>query len=250
MIQINKIHPIDALHGLKQMQSNSVDLVVTDPPYNIASKSGLTIQQGKLKSTEEAWGKWDMYHPFEYDVMLCQVIIECYRVLKPGGSFYMFTAQEDNGYFIRKALQRGFQLRRVLTMVKSNPLPSFSKRNWRSSFELCMYLTKPSAGKNSGVKDVTFNFLSQQECVNVFHYSCSKRHTKHPTEKPQAFIERLVQVSSNPGDLVLDPFMGSGTTAAAAAKHGRNFVGFEINSDYIDMATKRINEIKSEAEEQ
>ena len=245
MIQINKIHPIDALEGLKKLDSNSVDLIVTDPPYNIASNNALTIQQGELKSTADAWGKWDTYHPFDFVNVICQVIIECYRVLKPGGSFYMFTAQEDNGYFIKKAVARGFQLRRVMAMVKKNPLPSLSKRNWRSSFELCMYMTKPSIGRNSGYKDVTFNFLSQQDCINVFHYANGKRYTKHPTEKPLSFIERLVCVSSNKGDLVLDPFMGSGTTAVAAKKHGRNFIGFDLCKEYIKMANKRLGEIKN-----
>ena len=246
MIQINKTHPIDALKGLKKLETESVDLVITDPPYNIASTQKLTIQQGELMSTDKAWGQWDTFHPFDYDIMMCQVLIECYRVLKPGGSLYMFTAQEDNGYFIHKAMQRGFQLRRVMAMVRKNPLPSFTKRNYRSAFELCMYMTKPSKGKNAGYRDVTFNFLSQQDCINVFHYANGRRITKHPTEKPQAFIERLVQVSSNPGDLVLDPFMGGGTTAAAAKKHNRKFIGFELNPEYIKMGQKRLADLKPE----
>ncbi len=246
---INKIHPIDALEGLKKLKTNSVDLIITDPPYNIASGNALTIQQGKLKSTKDAWGQWDIHHPFDYDVFMCQVIIECYRVLRPGGSFYMFTAQEDNGYFIRQAVKKGFQLRRVMAMVKKNPLPSMSKRNWRSSFELCMYMTKPSSGKNAGYKDVTFNFLSQQDCINVFQYANGRKHTKHPTEKPQAFIELLVNISSNPGDVALDPFMGGGTTAAAAKKLGRKFIGFELNPEYIQMAENRLEQIDSGAKQ-
>ncbi|AQQ71410.1 Modification methylase MboII [Limihaloglobus sulfuriphilus] len=244
MIEINRIHLMDALEGLKKLENDSVDLIVTDPPYNIASANALTIQRGSLKSTEAAWGDWDMFHPFDYKILICRVLIESYRVLKPGGSLYMFTAQEDNGYFIHKARERGFQLRRVLAMVRKNPLPSFSKRNWRSGFELCMYLTKPSKGKNSGYKDVTFNFLSQQDCINVFVYTNGKKHTKHPTEKPQDFIELLVMISSNPGDLVVDPFMGGGTTAAASRKHGRRFIGFELNKDYIKMGNKRLSDLE------
>ena len=95
-----------------------------------------------------------------------------------------------------------------------------------------MYLTKG--------KQETFNFLSQRECVNVFSNANGRRGTKHPTEKPLEFIKRLVQVSSNPGALVVDPFMGSGTTAVACQELDRHFIGFEINKSYIKIAKARL----------
>ena len=164
--------------------------------------------------------------------MIMAVISECYRVLKPGGAFYMFTAREQNGYFVRQGLARGFTYRNQLAMVKKNPLPSLSKSNWRSGFDLCMYLTKG--------KPRTFNFLSQQVCKNVFHYSNTQRETDHPTEKPLSVIRLLVEVSSQASDRVLDPFMGSGTTAVACLELGREFLGFELEKEYIDMARKRL----------
>lgn len=224
---------MDAFKGLAQLEDNSVDLIVTDPPYNIASPKKLTKIGNKITSTQEAWGEWDVFHPFDYDLFIMRIISECYRVLKEGGSFYMFTANEDNGYFIRKALQRGFTLRNMLSIVKINPLPSFHKSNWRHGFELCMYLTKG--------KPTTFNFISQQECVNYYQHTLGKKHSKHPTEKPLNLIKRLIEVSSQKDNLVLDPFMGSGTTAVAAATLQRNFVGFELNPDYILMAQRRLN---------
>ena len=228
----NKIHRIDAIEGLRRLEDNSVDLILTDPPYNIAAKGRSTMQRGKIVSTMQAWGAWDQYHPFDYDILIMSVISECYRVLKPGGALYMFTAREQNGFFIRQAVARGFVYRNQLVMVKKNPLPSFSKTNWRSAFETCMYLTKGKPG--------TFNFVSQKECKNVFAFSNTRRLTKHPTEKPLALIKLLVQVSSNEGDLVVDPFMGSGTTAAACKELGRNFLGFELEPEYIKMANERL----------
>lgn len=236
MLSINRIHKIDAIKALKQLKDKSVDLVVTDPPYNIASKNKMTIQQGKLISTAEAWGSWDTFHPFDYDIFIMQVISECYRVLKPGGTFYMFTSRENNGYFIRKAVQRGFTYRNQLAIVKTTQLPSWSKRTWRSAFELCMFLTKD--------RPKTFNFLSQQECVNLYRYHIRHKRTKHPTEKPLDFIRKLVMVSSDEGDLVLDPFMGSGTTAVACKETARNFLGFELNPDYIAMSRERLKQVK------
>ncbi len=153
MLKFNKIHQMDAIEGLKQLSEDSVDLVITDPPYNIASPARSTMKGGKPVSTMKLWGHWDCLHPFDYDILIMAVISECYRILKPGGALYMFTAREQNGYFIRQALARGFTCRNQLVMVKKNPLPSFAKSNWRSAFEVCMYLTKGKPG--------TFNFISQ-----------------------------------------------------------------------------------------
>ncbi len=231
-LALNKIHRMDAIEGLKRIPDASVDLIVTDPPYNIASKNRSTMQSGKIVSTMQAWGAWDHFHPFDYDILIMSVISQCYRILKPGGALYMFTAREQNGFFIRQAVARGFVYRNQLTMVKKNPLPSFSKSNWRSGFETSMYLT---VGKPK-----TFNFVSQAECKNVFAYANSHRQTKHPTEKPLDLIKLIVRVSSNENDLVVDPFMGSGTTAVACKALGRTFLGFELEPEYIKMANERL----------
>jgi site-specific DNA-methyltransferase (adenine-specific) len=236
VIVIDRIHRMDALAGLAKLDDASVDLVATDPPYNIASAAKQTIRHGKLMSTKEAWGAWDTFDPFDYELWICQVISQCYRVLKPGGALYMFTAREDNGHFIRRAVQRGFTYRQQLVIVKKNPLPSFAKSNWRSATETCLYVTK---GKPS-----TFNFISQPECVNVYHHPTVHRLTDHPTEKPLGLLTRIVQVSSNTGDLVVDPFMGSGTTAVAAKRTGRRFIGFETDAGYVRMARERLATVK------
>ena len=236
-LTLNRIHQIDAIEGLRRLPDASVDLVVTDPPYNIAAADRITMKSGTPMSTQKAWGAWDSFHPFDFDVLIMQVISECFRVLKPGGAFYMFTAREQNGYFVRKAVERGFVYRNQLVMAKKNPLPSLSKSNWRSAFEVCMYLTKGKPG--------VFNFVSQAECKNVFHYSNTRRATKHPTEKPLDLIKLIVQVSSNEGDLVLDPFMGSGTTAVAAQDLKRVFLGFDLERDYIEMARARLGKRSS-----
>jgi DNA modification methylase len=238
-LEWNRIYRMDAIVGLRQLPDESVHLVVTDPPYNIAAKNKITLRNGQPISTAEAWGCWDQLHPFDYDVLIMQVISECFRVLKPGGGLYMFTAREQNGFFIRQAVARGFIYRNQIAMVKKNPLPSLSKSNWRSGFDVCMYLTKS--------KPRHFNFISQQACRNVLFYSNTERDTKHPTEKPLSVIRRLVEVSSQPDDRVLDPFMGSGTTAVACAELGREFLGFELEREYIKMAKKRLKGTKPAA---
>lgn len=229
---VNRILRIDALEGLRRLPDESVDLVVTDPPYNIAAADRTTMKNGKPLSTLKAWGHWDRMHTFDYDILILRLISECYRVLKPGGACYIYTAREQNGYFVRQAVARGFVYRNQISMIKKNPIPSFSKSNWRSAFELCMYLTKG--------KPKVFNFVSQTLCKNVFPYSNSHRDTTHPTEKPLDLIKLIIEVSSNEGDLVLDPFMGSGTTAVAAKQLGRRFLGFELDAEYVRMARDRL----------
>jgi len=232
----NRIYHVDALEGLKKLADNSVDLVITDPPYNIASPSRRTFRKGKPVSTMKTMGAWDCFHPFDYDVFIMRILSECFRVLKPGGALYLFSARQDSGFFVRKAVERGFTYRNQLIAIKKNPMPSLHKRNWRNAFEICLYVSKGTPR--------TFNFLSQHECVNVLAYSNAQLHTAHPTEKPLSAIELLVKVSSRPGDLVLDPFMGSGTTAAACKKLGRNSLGFELNAKYVAMARQRLRRIK------
>lgn len=232
MMPANRLYAMDAIEGLKQLDADSIDLIVTDPPYNIASKNKTTLQRGRIVSTMEAWGEWDSMHPFDYDMLIGTVLAQCWRVLKPGGALYMFTSTEDNGFFIRYALRRGFVLRSQLAMIKKSPLPSLSKSNWRRAFELCLFVTKG--------KPKTFNFLSQQELVNLYHYATSERETRHPTEKPLGLIERIIAVSSDEGDLILDPFAGSGTTLVAAANQGRRWLGFERNEEYVEMARSRL----------
>lgn len=234
-LAINTVHRMDAIEGLRKIKDDSVDLMITDPPYNIASSARRTISRGKIVRTSELYGKWDTYHPFDYELLIMQVITNAYRILKPGGSLYIFAAVQQQGLINDNAGSRGFTYRNHVAIIKKNPLPQFNKNNWRNAIELCSYFTK---GKMR-----TFNFLSQQECINIFPYAIAHKQTTHPTEKPLALIERLVRVGSNKGDLVVDPFMGSGTTAVACAKLGRQFIGFERESDYISMARKRLREV-------
>jgi len=240
-MELDKIYRGDCMELFKTIPDESVDLVITDPPYNIASEHSLTKRGGRIISTKEAWGQWDTYNKFDYDLLIMRVLSECFRVLKKGGSMYMFTANRDNGYFIRKAVERGFSCRNQLAIIKTNPLPQYKQDNWRNAYELCMYLTKGRAR--------TFNFLSQRDCVNTYPYVIGIKESRHPTEKPLGFIKKLVRVSSRPGDVVLDPFMGSGTTAVACKELNRHFIGAEASSEYIKMIDRRLSRIKDVCDE-
>jgi DNA modification methylase len=226
---------MDCIEGMKQLPDNSVDLIVTDPPYNIGQKNKRTKVGNVIMTNKEAWGQWDDIDPLEFENFFTSYLKECYRILKTGGSMYCFTAREDNGYYAHKAVGIGFTYLNTIAIIKKNPLPHFSKTNFRSAFELCFYVCK-------GDKPKTFNFVSQQECVNTFEYLIGVKDSEHPTEKPLNFVKRLLRISSNADDIIFDGFMGSGTTAIAAKQLGRNFIGFEISEEYCKIAEGRLQQ--------
>ena len=235
MIEINKIHNLDCIKAIKLIDNESVDLIITDPPYNIGQENKRTKVGNVIMTNKEAWGEWDDYEPAEFELFFTNYLKECFRILKRGGAMYCFSAREDNGFYIHKAVDIGFTYLNSLAIVKDNPLPHFAKTNFRSAFELCFYVCK-------GDKPKTFNFISQQECVNVYRYLIGIKDTEHPTEKPLNFFRRLIKISSNEGDLVFDGFMGSGTTAVASKQLNRNFIGFEISKEYCKIAQNRLNQ--------
>ena len=234
-MEVNKILQGDCLENIKDIPDGTVDLIITDPPYNIGQENKRTKVGNVIMTNKEAWGEWDNFEKKEFELFFTNYLKECFRILKWGGAMYCFSAREDSGFYIHKAVDIGFTYLNSLAIIKNNPLPHFAKTNFRSAFELCFYVCK-------GDKPKTFNFISQQECINTFHYLIGIKDTKHPTEKPLDFFKRLIKISSNEQDLVFDGFMGSGTTAVASKQLNRNFIGFEINKKYIDMANKRLSQ--------
>lgn len=235
MLLFNQIHCLDVFEGLQFIEDESVDLVVTDPPYNIGQDNKITKVGDTLMSNNEAFGDWDNRTPDEFLDFFCGYLRECYRILKPGGSIYFFSSREDNGYFIHYANKIGFKTLNVLAIIKENPLPSFSMAGYRNAFELCAFMCK-------GERPKTFNFISQQQCINTYHYLIGIKDTKHPTEKPLGFFKRIIKISSNEKDIVYDGFMGSGTTALACKQLNRNYLGTEKNAEYIKMAEQRLQQ--------
>lgn len=225
----------DCLSVIAGIPDSSIDLVITDPPYNIGSDDKRTKVGNKIVSNKEAWGKWDSYEEDEYNEFIFFVLQEIYRILSDGGALYFFTAREKNGYFCEYATKQiGFNYQNTIAIVKQNPIPQFSKRNYRSAFELAFYVSK---GKLK-----TFNFLGQGTMVNAHQYIIgSLKQSSHPTEKPLSIIKILVNVSSNEGDLVFDPFSGSGTTGVASVIYERDFLGVEIDEEYYKESYQRIN---------
>ena len=233
----NKIIQGDCLEVMKGFPDESVDCVITDPPYNIGGESSKITKVGEeIKRNTEALGDWDNIP--DYLKWTTKWLKEVYRVCK-GGVFSFFDLNEI-GKLRDIGKEIGFYPKTFFVMVKDNPIPHFHKSGYRNGFEMGLMLMKN--------EDVTFNFLSQEEMINVKNYTIGNKKTEHPTEKPESIIKHLVKVLSNDGDLVLDPFLGSGTTCIATKKLNRDFIGIEKEEKYVKIARERLKKTMGKKE--
>ena len=197
---------------LPTLDNKSVDLVVTDIPYDEVNR-----KHGSLRKLDK--GKADII-TFDLDMFVSELA----RVTK--GSIYIFCGIEQVSN-IRKILVQNKMSTRLCIWEKTNPSPMNGDKIWLSGIECCVFGRFPNA---------TFN----EHCKNtVFRYPCG-RNKLHPTQKPLELIEKLVLASSNEGDTVLDPCMGSGTTGVACKKNNRNFIGIEMDGEFYNIASRRI----------
>jgi site-specific DNA-methyltransferase (adenine-specific) len=224
----------DCTEYMPQMPSAMVDLIVTDPPYNISPAGGkkATKVGNSIVNTDFGNG-WDRFDSSQdYDDFIRGIFKEYFRLLKAGGSAYVWLDRAYVGIAWRMALEVGLIPKNILVAVKRNPLPGILKRNnWRSGYETVLYMTKGKAN--------TFNFLSQDKMVNVLYYTIGNKDTDHPTEKPLEITEHFIRVSSKEGDLVLDTFAGSGVTLEACRMLDRNCIGIERDAIWKDVIEKK-----------
>lgn len=216
MIQINKIHCMDALDGLKQIPDESIDLIITDPPYNI----NLKPQRGKTKSILN-----DNLSEKDFSFFLNNIFIEIHRVLKKDAFVFVFVGWSTIPIF-RNVLDNKFNLKSMPIWVKNNFGIGYYTR---PQYEPILFYIK---GKKKKLK---------KPVSDVFKFKKVHRPI-HSCEKPVALIEHILKHFSENNDVVLDPFMGSGTTAVACKKNGRNYIGFELEQKYVDIANKRLEQ--------
>lgn len=223
----------DCLEILPTLEDQSIDCIITDPPYHITDEASITFVGSKPQSVKKRWGHWEKDTFEEYENMVCSVIDHSKRLLKKNKCLIMWLRAEYGGYFARYAETIGFKLFSSLIWEKPNPVPHIRHTNYRSSFEYGMVVC-------NGEKSVPFNWLGQKRMKNVFSYPIGQKETDHPTEKPVSLFNWHVEVHTNPGDTILDPFLGSGTTGVSAVTWGRKIIGIEKNKEYLEMAKKRI----------
>ena len=225
------------------------DAIFADPPYFL-SNGGITCQNGRMVKVDK--GSWDksrgaeLNHEFNVEWMR-----RCQRVMKPNGTIWISGTQHVI-FSVGFALQQlGFKILNDIAWEKPNPPPNLSCRFFTHSTETVLWAAKNLKSKH------TFNYARMREAnggkqmKSVWRMkapaSAEKRHGRHPTQKPLVLLERCLLASTNPGDLVLDPFLGSGTTAVACARLGRRCVGLEMDAAFHETARKRVLDEMNEA---
>lgn len=228
MIELNRIYNMDCLIGMKDIPDKTVDLVLTDPPYNISVKNNFHTMRGRAGID---FGEWDK------DFDLTSWIPAAVDKLKQGGSIIIFNAWRNMGD-ISKALENsGCLVKEMIQWKKNNPMPRNRDRLYVTSCEFAIWAVKG--------KGWTFNRQKSTYENTVYEYpivSASER--IHPTQKPVSLIQDMLLIHSNENDIVLDCFMGSATTAIACINTNRNFIGFELDKHYYDVAVKRISDAR------
>lgn len=252
---LNHIFPVNCLRYLKRIESNSVDLILTDPPYAISKKGKKGIQRKHTTTIKQDFGRWDQFESEEKFVEITeQWFKECVRILKPGAWIVICFDSLKTGIFsLNLAPKYMVKTRTIFTWCKSNPPPSYRKVNWISSSEHIWIGTKAVVEKSGDLRYPKIpNFLNQTEMKNWLVTPCKSNYgeTNHPTEKPRELFSLFVRALTNEGDIVLDPFGGSGTTAVVCRELKRQYVLFERNYKYCNMAIRRVYDTVESTQEE
>lgn len=250
---LDAIHVGDCLDILNRLPDASVDLVFADPPYNLQLQGELLRpDHSKVDGVEEAWDKFADFAA--YDSFTRAWLGACKRVLKDNGALWVIGSYH-NIFRVGTILQDlGFWIQNDVIWRKSNPMPNFRGTRFANAHETLIW-----AARSKEQKRCTFNYDTLKAmnddvqmrsdwlfpiCSGAERLKGDDGKKAHPTQKPEGLLRRVLLATSKPGDVILDPFFGSGTTGAVAKSLGRHFIGIERDLDYVRYANARIAEVK------
>ncbi len=248
----NRILVGDCLDELRRIPDRSVDLVFADPPYNLQLATELLRPNNtRVDGVDDAWDKFASFE--EYDRFTRAWLAECRRILKPDGALWVIGSYH-NVFRLGAALQDlGFWILNDVVWRKVNPMPNFRGRRFTNAHETLIWAARDQKSR------YTFNYESlkasnddlQMRSDWLFPICSGPERLKddggrkaHPTQKPEALLHRILLATTSPGDIVLDPFFGTGTTGAVAQRLGRRWIGIERDPDYAKAAEERIARVK------
>ena len=252
----NKIINGDSINELKKIPAESFDLIFADPPYNLQLKKELSRpDRSKVDAVDDAWDKFDSFK--SYDEFSVQWLKECKRILKKNGSIWVIGSYHNIFRVGSKMQDLGFWILNDVIWNKNNPMPNFRGTRFTNAHETLVWASKSEGSK------YTFNYQSLK-CLNddlqmrsdwTFPICNGKERLKkngkkiHSTQKPEALLHRIILATTNKGDTVFDPFLGTGTTAVVSKKLGRNYYGIEKDKKYFVAAKERINKTATIADD-
>lgn len=238
------IFQADCLQLLKGIPSNSIDVIATDPPYFL-SNGGISCQNGKIVSVDK--GDWDKETTYTMEEFYRIFLTEAKRILKANGTMWIFGTMHNIytvGYLLKLL---DFKILNNITWQKPNPAPNLSKRMFTHSTETILW-AKQQKGRQYFNYEAMLTLNNQKQMKDLWMiatpHKWEKKFGKHPTQKPIEIMERIILASTNVNDVILDPFMGSGTTLIAAQRLGRRAVGIELESEFIQMAINRLEALR------
>jgi len=251
-LKTDVIHRGDCIEVLRSLPDASVDMVFADPPYNLQLGGDLLRpDNSKVDAVDDDWDKFDSFA--EYDSFTRAWLKECRRVLKPDGSIWVIGSYH-NVFRLGTAIQDlGFWVLNDIIWRKSNPMPNFKGTRFTNAHETLIW-----AARSRDQKRYTFNYDALKAfnedtqmrsdwtlalCTGDERIKDADGKKAHPTQKPEALLHRVLLSATKPGDVVLDPFFGTGTTGAAAKRLGRHYIGIERDETYAKVAEKRIKAV-------
>lgn len=224
----------DALKELESIPSESVDMIFADPPYNLSGKGTLTVHAGKPVECNK--GEWDQIDNFEE--FCFKWLTECKRILKPKATIWISGTLHSHpmiGYLLKKL---DMWIINDIIWYKPNAPPQLQPNRCAPCTELIWFASRSK--KYYFDYDMGKIINGGKQLRSLWQINAKRHITKHPTEKPEILLKRILLLGSKENDIVLDPFLGSGTTAVVAKRLNRRFIGIEINKEYIEMANERI----------
>ena len=251
-LPLNTILDGDCVETMRRLPDASVDLVFADPPYNLQLKGELhRPDNSRVDAVDDAWDRFDGFGA--YDAFTRAWLTEARRVLKPHGALWVIGSYH-NVFRLGTALQDlGYWLLNDVVWRKTNPMPNFRGKRLTNAHETLIWASKSEGGK------YTFNYEALKAlnegvqmrsdwslpiCTGHERLKDDAGAKAHPTQKPEALLHRVLVATTNPGDVVLDPFFGTGTTGAVAKMLGRHWIGIEREADYRRIASGRIGRVR------
>ena len=243
----------DCVAALNRLPEKSIDVVFADPPYNLQLEGELLRpDQSRVDAVDDHWDQFDSFAA--YDAFTRAWLLAVRRVLKPNGTIWVIGSYH-NIFRVGAIMQDlGFWILNDIVWRKTNPMPNFRGRRFQNAHETLIW-----ASRDPQAKGYTFNYEAMKAanddvqmrsdwlfpiCTGAERLKDDNGDKIHPTQKPEALLARVLLSSSKPGDVVLDPFFGTGTTGAVAKRLGRRFVGVEREQAYIDAALERIEAVE------
>lgn len=231
----------DCVHHLDKLESESIDLVLTDPPYNLGLfMKNRATNLSRMRENYFGAAGWDNAPPEQWEQLMSLFFEKLVRTLKPGATVVVFMAILKVETIVRLAEEHGLYYKTTGIWHKTNPMPRNMNLHFVNSTEPWIYFTyKARRGTFNNGGTLRHDFIESSATPGS-----EKKHGKHPTQKPLVILKYFVRLLSNPGDTVLDPFMGSGSSGVAATTLNRNFIGIELDEEYFEIAKKRIIEVR------